>query len=137
MEFLKEMYKFATDNSTLVLLGAVTMVEIVPIKINPWSLLFKWIGNALNGDLKEELTNLKKDFEDSKVGTMRWNILNFARSCRMGEDHSEEEWNYVIAQLKQYETFCEEKHIENGVIEETAIYIRQLYHKRLHKNDFL
>ena len=129
--------KFIKENTSLVVLGAVTFVEFVPIKINPWSILFKWLGNLLVGDLKESFSDLKKDFDDNKADTMRWNILNFARDCRRGEDHSEEEWNHVISQLKKYETLCEEKHIENGVIEENAVFLRELYRKRLHKNDFI
>lgn len=136
MEFLKGLYDFATNNSTLVLLGAVTLVEIAPIKVNPWGALLKWVGNIINGDLKADLSTLKKDFEESKADSMRWNILNFSRSCRYGEEHSEEEWSHVISQIKLYEAFCEERKIENGVIEETSVYLRELYHERLHKNDF-
>lgn len=129
---LNAINEFVTNNSGLVLLGTVTVLEISPIKINPW----KWIGNLIFGDVNKSLNELKKDFEDNKADTMRWNILNFARSCRSGEEHSEEEWNHAIAQLKKYETLCEERHIENGVIEENAVFLRELYHKRLHKNDF-
>lgn len=127
---------FITENTSLVVLGAVTLVEIVPIKINPLKFLGRWIGNFLVGDLKEEFATLKKDFEESRANNMRWNILNFARSCRKGEEHSEEEWKYAITQLKMYESFCKEKKVSNGVIEETAKYLRELYSKRLHKNDF-
>lgn len=133
MEFL---YDFVTQNSTVVLLGAVTLIEVVPIKINPWSVLLRWVGDTLIGDLKTDLSNLKRDFDETKADSMRWNILNFSRSCRHGEEHSEEEWDHVISQIKLYETFCDERHIENGVIEETSIYLRKLYHERLHKNDF-
>lgn len=127
---------FINENSSLVVLGAVTLIEIAPIEINPWSKIGSWIGNLLVGDLKEDFATLKKDFEESRANNMRWNILNFARSCRQGESHSEEEWNYAIAQLKMYESYMEEKNMENGVVEETAIYLRELYHHRLHKNDF-
>jgi hypothetical protein len=109
---------------------------VVPIKINPWSVLLRWVGNTINGDLKTDLSTLKREFEESKADTMRWNILNFTRSCRGGEEHSEEEWNHAISQIKMYETLCKEKEIENGVIEETSVYLRELYQQRLHKNDF-
>ena len=137
MEILNGIYDFATNNSTLVLLGAVTLVEVAPIKVNPWGALLRWVGDTINGDLKADLSTLKKDFEENKADSMRWNILNFSRSCRNGEEHSEEEWGHVISQIKLYETLCDERSIENGVIEETSVYLRELYHKRLHKNDFL
>lgn len=128
---------FIADNKEITLILATTLLEFSPIKINPWKSLGRWLGNALIGDLKEEFHALKKDFEESRTNNMRWNILNFARSCRQGEDHTEEEWNYAIAQLKMYETFCEERNIKNGVMEETANYLRGLYRNRLHKNDFV
>ena len=128
---------FITNNSELVLLGTVTLIEISPIQVNPWKWIGKWLGNIIIGDLKDELSTLKKEFEENRANTIRWNILNFARDCRKGEQHSEEEWNHLVSQLKTYETICKEKHIENGVIEETAVYLRELYHHRLHKNDFL
>lgn len=133
---METILNFINENSNLVLLGTVTLIEIAPIQINPWSALGKWIGNLIVGELKDEFQVLKKDFEESRANNMRWNILNFARSCRQGEEHSEEEWNYAIAQLKMYESYMEEKDMENGVVEETAIYLRKLYHERLHKNDF-
>lgn len=126
MEFLiNAIEEFITNNREIVLLGTITIIEVAPIKINPW----KWFGNLIIGDVQKELLEFK-------TNTMRWNILNFARDCRKGEAHSEEEWNHVISQLTEYEILCTEKKIKNGVIEETAVYLRELYNKRLHKNDF-
>ena len=39
MELIKEIL----THPTLLLVGAVTVIEIVPIKINPWKTLFHWI----------------------------------------------------------------------------------------------
>ena len=124
------------DNKEIALILATTLLEFSPLKINPWKSLGRWLGNILVGDLKEEFRVLKKDFEESRANNMRWNILNFARSCRQGEDHTEEEWNYAIAQLRMYEEYMVEKKMKNGVVEDTAVYLRELYHNRLHKNDF-
>ena len=35
------------------LLAGSIVIQITPIKINPWTWLFKWIGEQLNGDLKK------------------------------------------------------------------------------------
>ena len=113
------------------------MIEITPIKINPWQKLFAWIGRLINGEMQKDLIELKRDFEETKAQDKRWHILSFARSCRQGEKHTKEEWNHAISELKDYEKYTKEKNISNGVIEENAKYLRELYQERLKKNDFL
>lgn len=137
IETITEYVKEIATNPSVVLLGAVTVIEIVPIKLNPWKWLFSWIGNAINGDIRKDLAELKRDFEETKAQDKRWNILNFANSCRNGKLHSHEEWNHAIAELAEYEAYTERKDITNGVIEEESKYLRELYHERCIKNDFL
>ena len=133
IDYLKD---FVTSPS-VVILGAITLFEVVPIKINPWSALFKWIGKTINGDLREELIELKTDFEKKKTEDMRWEILNFANTCRREQKHSKDEWRHVMNRLADYEEYTEQKGITNGVIEEDAHFLRELYHERNIKNDFL
>lgn len=121
------------SNPSLVLLAGFTLVELSPIKINPW----KWFGDLLFGEFRKELSELKRDFEETKADDMRWNILNFANSCRRHEEHSKDEWRHVMSQIRYYEEYTEKKNIQNGVIDEDAKYLRELYHERNVKNDFL
>ena len=124
-------------NPSVVLFGAVTLVEVTPIKLNPWKWLFSWIGNAINGDIRRDLSELKRDFEETKAQDKRWRILNFADTCRRGQQHTKEEWEHVISEVKEYEQYVKEKNLDNGVIEENSKYLRELYHERNVKNDFL
>ena len=133
IESLKEL----VTNPYFVLFGSVTLIEIVPVKIRPWSMLLKWLGDRLSGDIRSDLTELKKDFEKTKAENMRWSILDFANSCRNRRQHSKEEWQHCIAQLKEYETYTKSKEIDNGVIEEDGEYLRKLYQERCERNDFL
>lgn len=126
-----------------VLLIALTLVEFTPIKINPLSAIFKWVGKRLNGEQSEKLNALtsdfekfKKDFEVKNANDLRWSILGFASSCRKGDRHSREEWKHVIDQMAFYESYVEEKGITNGVIREDTKYLRNLYHKISTENDF-
>jgi hypothetical protein len=132
----EKIIEFVT-NPGIILVGAITLFEVAPIKINPWKSLFRWIGNAVNGDMRKDLSELKRDFEETKAQDKRWRILEFARSCRNGVRHSREEWKHAISELAEYEDYTEEKHIVNGVMEEDAKFLRELYHERLAKNDFL
>lgn len=126
------------QNLLLTIIGAVTIVQIVPIEINPWS----WIGGLIKrgigiADLQKELDELKNDVQQDKVDNWRWNILDFGNTCRNDRRHTKEEWAHVIDQLKQYESYCERNKIDNGRIEEESKYLRSLYQERLQKNDFL
>jgi hypothetical protein len=133
LEYIKD---FITSPSVIIA-GTITLVEFVPIKINPWQKLFQWIGRLINGEMQKDLIELKRDFEETKAQDKRWHILSFARSCRQGEKHTKEEWNHAISELKDYEEYTKKKDISNGVIEENAKYLRKLYQERLNKNDFL
>ena len=140
IDYLKDIF----TTPSVIIFGAITLIEIAPIKINPWATLFNWIGKMINGDIqteikemKDDLTELKKDFESKKAEDMRWEILNFANSCRRGVEHGNDAWRHTMSQLAEYESYTEKKHITNGVIEEDAHYLRELYQERNRKNDFL
>lgn len=140
LDYLKDIF----TNPTVIIFGAITLFEIVPIKINPWSTLFRWIGKAINGELKEQLSDLssdvselKSDFEIKKAEDMRWEILEFANTCRIGNEHSKDEWRHIMNQVSEYEEYTERKGITNGVIEEDTRFLRELYHERNLRNDFL
>lgn len=124
VQFVKDMI------GILAILGIV--IEVTPIKINP----FSWIGQRLNKDMKNELTKLRRDFENTKANNMRWEILSFANSCRRRISHSKDEWHHILNIITEYEGYTKEKKISNGVIEEDSRYLRELYQERNHKNDF-
>lgn len=137
MQIMKDIWGYLANNPWIALFGTTVIIQISPIRINPWSTLMTWIRKMLVGDLENTMLELKRDFEEEKVSTMRWNILDFANSCRNDRKHTKEEWQHVISQLKEYEVFIEERKIDNGVIEEEAKYLRMLYAERNLKNDFL
>lgn len=133
---MKSLMEFVT-HPAVILVSTVTVIQIVPIKINPWSALLRWVSDALYGDMRQDLSELKRDFEETKANDMRWNILNFANSCRRHEEHGKDEWRHVMAQISEYEEYTEKKNIHNGVIEEDTRFLRELYHDRNVKNDFI
>lgn len=137
MQTWQYFFKFCMDNPWITILGSVTLIQIAPIRINPWSMLLNRIRKGILGDLESDVKALKKDFENEKISAKRWNILEFSNSCRNGRLHSREEWQHVVSQLKEYEVFVKEHQIENGVIEEETKYLRKLYAERNEKSDFL
>lgn len=137
MEGLNNLLLLLSDNLTLTLVAIGALVEIAPIRINPWSRIFKWVANIVVGDLQKEFREFKRESEEKTADRMRWDILSFANSCRRGQEHSKDEWWHCISQIKEYEDYTKRKGIVNGVIEEDSEYLRELYHERNMKNDFL
>ena len=44
-----------------ILLAVLTVIQIAPIKINPWSALAKAIGRAINGEVIAKVDQLERD----------------------------------------------------------------------------
>ena len=69
--------------------------------------------------------------------TIRWEVLNFATSCRNGVLHTKDDFEHVINQNDKYHKLLQKTGDTNGVFEEEYNYILRIYHDRQEKNDFL
>lgn len=155
---LKEVVDIVLENKGFCAFLALTIVQITPIKINPWSFIFEWVGKKVNGALSDKidkiekaqeamekkLDGLQKDINDVKSDTamktandLRWSILNFFNSSRYSRSHSKEEWDHAIDQVRKYESHVEKYNIDNGVLEEASRWLRSEYQKHINANDFM
>ena len=119
-------------------------IEITPIKINPISMLLKFIGRNINAELKAEISAVKADVQkiDNKVDNneidrIRWEILDFANSCRNKRRHTREEFLHIIDLNTKYHKILDERGMTNGQINIEYEYIEGLYRKCLEENSFL
>ena len=135
-EWLMSLWDFLSSPPG-VIVSATTLIEIVPIKINPIRWTLSKIGNAMTGDIRKELNEVKSELRETKVQNWRWNVLDFANSCRNGRRHSHDEWCHTISQLAEYENYIERNEITNGVFEEDARYLREEYQAHCRNNAFL
>jgi len=134
---MQSLLEWIQANLALTVIGAITLVQITPIKINPWSWLARKLRDVLTGDLERQIKGLTQDFIEEKVATKRWRVLDFANSCRQGRQHTHEEWDHCLTELAWYEDYCKRKSIPNGVMEECAVYLRKRYAEHMNNNDFL
>ena len=104
-----------------------SLIQISPIKLNPWDKLLGWFGKKLNGGVESEIKNLRKQVRDLWINNHRQSILTFARECRADIDHSAEEWSHILNICEEYETYTEKNDITNGVVRQNTRYIRELY----------
>ncbi len=114
-----------------VLVVLATVVELVPIKINPWRWLLGVIGKALTKGISDKLE--QKDAEDA-----RNHILRFGDEIKNKVRHSEEYFNQILDDITKYERYCNEhRDFQNARTVETTEIIKRVYKKCYEENDFL
>ena len=137
VELFIENLKECLTSPGIVLIGAITLIQITPIKINPWSWIRKKLSDLIYGDVRKNIESVKAEITEMKVQNWRWNVLDFANSCKNGRRHTLDDWHHAISQLADYERYIERNEITNGVFEEDARYLREEYQKHCRNNDFL
>ncbi len=128
----------------LLFISASILFEITPVKINPVSMFLKWLGQKLNEETRKSISNLEEkvdllweESDETRVEQIRWEILDFANSCRHKRKHTKDEFTHILQQHVKYEELIKKRNIENGVIDEEYKYIVELYNRCCHENSFL
>lgn len=138
-------------DSALLVFALASIIEITPIKWDPLTSILSWFGNRINKTLSKEVAGLsdsvkeqakKVDALDAKIDMneidhIRWEILNFANSCRHEQKHSKDEFEHIINLHQKYGEILDSRNLKNGLISLEYEYIEEIYKRRLEKNDFL
>ncbi len=127
------------------LLILMTLVQIAPIKVNPWSAVARIIGRAVNAEVLRELDAVKKrldghiTMDDRRVADgHRTRILHFNNELLRDIKHTKEEYIEVLAEIDAYEQYCTENpDYPNNRAVLAIRNIRDNYMNRLQKRDFL
>ena len=135
-----------------VVIVLLSIVEISPIKINPWSRLAKWLGRAINAEVIKELETVKttqtetrkrleahiNTNEKREADNCRTRILRFNNELIREIPHTKEEFVEVLKDIDDYERYCREhKDYANGRAVHAIANIGKAYDQRLEKHDFL
>lgn len=124
----------ASGGVALILL---TLIQIAPVKINPWSAIAKAIGRAINGDLIRAVNQVSESVDQNEIDRLRWEILDFSNSCQNGRRHTREEFDHIIRMHEKYESILKRRNESNGQVDMAYDYIKTLYQKCLIERDFL
>lgn len=113
------------------LLIVLTLVQIAPIKVNPWSAIAAAIGRALNKDVIDLI-------EKGKAETARYRIIRFNDEIRHDVRHTEEHFTQIIEDIDTYEKYCDaHRNFPNGKAVHSIANIRKIYDKCCEENTFL
>lgn len=152
---LQEFFEIIDDNSgILVIVVAIllSLIEITPIKLNPLSWIGKKIGRLFNGELMDEMSNVKQEVKSIKqdvsdireeakereATNRRARILEFGDGILHGVDYSKEHWDSALMDISAYEHYCDDHpHYMNNVAKATIKHIKHMYDKHLEEDSFL
>lgn len=121
------------------LLVLMTLVQVAPVKINPWSRLAKFIGKAMGIEAIEKKLDAHIDMDDRRTADgHRARILHFNNELLRNIGHTKEEFIEALTEIDAYEKYCN-KHPEypNNRAVLAIENIREVYKERLKKHDFL
>lgn len=126
-------------------LFVMTLLQIAPIQINPWSWLARAIGRAINGEVIKKVDALSKDLQDFKAECdkreaeqKRTQILHFGDEILHGVQHSKEHFDQILLDCTYYEKFCNDHpHFANGVAVQTIELIKCTYRTCMEQKTFL
>ena len=113
--------------AVVLLILLLSLVQISPVKLNPWDNIFGWIGKKTNGETEKLLDKLEQHTRELWINNHRQTILTFARECRADIEHSSDEWTNVLNVAEEYEKYVTENKVTNGIITQDTEYIRNLY----------
>lgn len=132
-----DIQKLLTEGGGL-LLAIMTLVQIAPVKINPWSWLARAVGRAINAEVIKKLDDHITMDDRRTADGHRARILHFNNELLRDIGHTQEEFFEVLAEIDAYEEYCRDhpEYPNNRAV--LAIEnIREVYKDRLKKHDFL
>ena len=122
MTFLDILDAYWKEGLLYLFLGA-GIIQISPIKINPFSWIAKKIGNALNADvikqlndnklslqkLNEKLDNHIRENEEEHINECRRRILVFnEKVVADSKNITKERYDSILDDIDEYEKYCQE-----------------------------
>lgn len=132
---------------------AMTLIEVTPIKVNPWSAFGRWIGRIFNGDVLKKLDTLEKGQHETRkrldehirvdderdANLHRQRILRFNADLMKGDDcYTHEYFVDVLHDIDEYEDFCESHPgYKNNRAVMAIANIKRVYEQHEKDEDFL
>lgn len=134
------------------LVAILSLVEIAPVKINPWRAVARTIGRAINGEVLASVEDVKRAQRDTRkaldehiqsddernADTLRMRVLHFNNELLRGVRHTREDFIEILAVIDAYEQYCKNHpNYRNNRASHAIFNIGRVYDERLKLRDFL
>lgn len=129
-----------------------TLVQVAPVKLNPWSALAGLIGRAVNREVLGKLDSLGRAQAENRqrldehiradderdADAHRARILHFNNELLRSIPHTKEEFVEILSSIDVYEHYCQDhpEYRNNRAVHAIAN-IGRVYDDRLRNHDFL
>lgn len=152
LSIIESFKEFGFGNLTVIAIIFLSLVQITPIKINPWSRFFNWLGRTINKDVlaelkivKEDLSGVHKELDSMKeaeevreANAARNRILRFDDELRRKIEHSEEFWSQTLDDVTFYRNYCDSNDkYPNSKADAAMKNIEETYHEVKKENRFI
>lgn len=132
--------------------AVLSLLEIAPVKINPWRAVARAIGRAVNGEVLESVEDVKRAQRDTRkaldehiqsddernADTLRMRILHFNNEILRGDRHTREDFIEILSVIDAYERYCKNHpNYRNNRASHAITNIGRVYDERLKLRDFL
>ena len=92
-----------------IVFALLTLVQITPIKVNPWSAIARAIGKALiGGDIMAKLEEHIRVDDERDADMHRYRLLRFNTELLRKTRHTKEEFDEILYSVTYYERYCED-----------------------------
>lgn len=142
-----------------VLVVILTIIQIAPLQVNPWSCIARALGKAFNGDviakvdkITEDMSSIKADIHqleasnknleyriaESDAIACRARIVRFGDELYHKQHHTKEHFEQVLNDITQYQNFCRDHEDFTDTIAEITIeQIKKAYSDLFMERKFL
>lgn len=129
-----------------------SLIEITPVKVNPWRAIARGLGRAFNAEVLADLKAVQQAQQDTrsaldkhqaaddehKAECHRAALLAFNTSLLRGELHTQEDFFDAFRHIDQYEDYCRNHPgYKNNRASHAIANIGRVYDERLKARDFL
>ena len=122
-----------------IVFALLTLVQITPIKVNPWSAIARAIGKALiGGDIMAKLEEHIRVDDERDADMHRYRLLRFNTELLRKARHTKEEFDEILYSVTCYERYCaDHPKYENNRAVLAIENIKRVYKECMKTNDFL
>lgn len=84
-----------------ILILLLTLIQVTPLKLNPWSAIAKALGKALTIEVLDKL-------DENSASTCRYRLIRFDDELRHHVKHTQEHFDQILDDITTYERYCKE-----------------------------
>lgn len=110
---LESIWNFFCLHPEITVVGAITLIQVAPIKIDPWSAIVNAFKRLFVGGIEskidriaEKVDTLDAQVKEDKAVQARMRILRFADELYDKKPHSKEYFDEILDEIDRYEKYC-------------------------------